>query len=199
MSRPHGLVLAGGAGSRMGADKAGLVVGGVPLAHRAATSLARVCGRVFASLRPGQERQWLGALPDVTAIEDTAADLGPVAGVLAAFARSPAAAWLVLAVDMPFVTAAMLGSLVAGRGPRWDAVAFRSDALGGADPLCALYEPAAGAEIARRAASGERSLRWMLASMRVRLLDPPHPSALASVNTPQDLAQALDQPPPGVV
>jgi molybdopterin-guanine dinucleotide biosynthesis protein A len=62
--------------------------------------------------------------------------------------------------------------------------------------LCALYEPAAGAELSRRAAAGERSLRWMLSTMRVRLLDPPDPSALASVNTPQDLerARALDLP-----
>ena len=186
----------------MGAEKAGIVIGGIPLAERAAATLAAVCVRVFVSVRQGQDRSWLQGLSGVDAIEDRAPGLGPIAGVLAAFARTPSAAWLVLAVDMPFVTAAMLAGLAAGRGPGWDAVAFRSEALGGAEPLCAVYEPAAGAELSRRAAAGERSLRWMLATMRVRLLDPPHASALASINTPQDLARArgaLDLPPPGVV
>ncbi len=200
----HGLVLAGGAGSRMGVDKAGLLVGGATLAQRAAACLSVVCRHVLVSVRPGQRAEWLESLDGIEAVEDSVGDLGPVGGVLAAFEHSPAAAWLVLAVDMPLVTEAMLRSLAAGRGVGWDAVAFHSEALGGAEPLCALYEPAAGAELARRAAAGERSLRWMLASMRVRLLDPPDPAALASVNTPQDLARAqvtraLDLPAPGVL
>lgn len=195
----HGLVLAGGAGSRMGGDKAGLLVGGVPLAQRAATRLAAVCEWVFVSVRKGARAAWLRNVRGVGVIEDAESGLGPIAGVLAAFQRAPSAAWLVLAVDMPLVTEAMLRSLAAGRGPGWDAVAFRSAALGGAEPLCAVYEPAAGAELSRRAAAGERGLRWMLASMRVRLLDPPDPAALASLNTPEDLARALDQPQPEVL
>ncbi len=195
----YGLVLAGGRASRMGGEKAGLLIGGASLAQRAVAGLSVVCDRVFVSVRPGQRGDWLRGLGDVRVIEDAQRGLGPIAGVLAAFERAPASAWLVLAVDMPLVTEAMLRSLAAGRGPAWDAVAFRSAALGGAEPLCAVYEPAAGAELARRAAAGERSLRWMLATMRVRLLDPPEPAALASVNTLRDLERALDQPQAEVV
>ena len=181
----QGLVLAGGTGSRLGRDKAGLVVGGATLAQRAAACLSAVCETVLVSVRPGPRAEWMRGLAGVAVLEDTAANIGPIAGVLAAFEHRPSAAWLVLAVDMPFVTEAMLRSLAAGRGTGWDAVAFRNAALGGAEPLCALYEPAAGAELARRAAAGERSLRWMLSTMRVRLLEPPDPSALASVNKPR--------------
>jgi len=185
--RLYGLVLAGGAGTRMGSEKAGLVIGGLPLAQHAAARLAAVAERVFVSVRPGQRGAWLQGL---ASIEDAAADLGPITGVLAAFAHEPNAAWLVVAVDMPFVTEPMLRQLAAARGAGFDAVAFRNDALGGPEPLCALYEPGAGAELAQRAAAGEHSLRRILASMRVRLLLSADPDALVSLNTPDELARA---------
>ncbi|HKV11494.1 MAG TPA: NTP transferase domain-containing protein, partial [Thermoanaerobaculia bacterium] len=42
-ARPVGVVLAGGRSSRMGRDKAGIVLEGETLAARAATRLAAVC------------------------------------------------------------------------------------------------------------------------------------------------------------
>ncbi|MFZ4588484.1 MAG: molybdenum cofactor guanylyltransferase, partial [Terrimicrobiaceae bacterium] len=55
-TRLHGLLLAGGKSSRMGRDKASLVVfgSGPTQAQRAVALLRKFCARTCISLRPGQ-------------------------------------------------------------------------------------------------------------------------------------------------
>ena len=82
MMKPIGLVLAGGAGRRMGRAKGGLRgAGGPTLALRAAEALAPICRGVLISVRPGSDNP----APGYPAVEDPPpAGRGPLAGIQAA-------------------------------------------------------------------------------------------------------------------
>src|SRR5690606_24640229 len=92
----HGLVLAGGRGTRLGSggrDKGLLDYHGEPQARWAMALLAPFCARVYVSLRAEQAgAEQYAALATVI----DSASFGPASGLAAAFALAPDAAWLVL-------------------------------------------------------------------------------------------------------
>jgi molybdopterin-guanine dinucleotide biosynthesis protein A len=185
----HGLVLAGGASRRMGRDKAALVYHGRPQLHWAFERLRALCPTSYVSVRADQRDEPARAgLPQLV---DLHSDIGPLAGIVAAQARHPEVAWLVLACDLPFVDDATLGFLLDHRDPRADATAFRSSHDGLPEPLCAIYEPHTRTELARRAESGPHCPRKFLIQSRALLLELPSQAALDNVNTPAEHADAL--------
>lgn len=185
----HGLVLAGGASRRMGRDKAALEYHGRPQLHWAFERLRSVCATSYVSVRADQRDESARAgLPQVV---DLHSDIGPLAGIVAAQARHPEAAWLVLACDLPFLDEATLTRLLEQRDPAADATAYRSNHDELPEPLCAIYEPHTRAELARRAESGPHCPRKFLIQSRTRLIELPIQHALDNVNTPDDLAVAL--------
>ena len=183
-----GLVLAGGRGARMGADKALLEYGGEPQVAQALRLLAGICGQALVSVRPDQAAQAdFARFPQVV---DGPGSGGPAAGLLAAWARSADVALLVLAVDLPLVEAADLSRLVAARRPERLATAFRH-ADGTPEPLCAIWEPAAREPIARGRHGGRSpSLRRLLEAGPAELVAAPDPARLRSVNTPEEYRAA---------
>jgi len=193
----HGLVLAGGASSRMQRDKAALVYHGATQLDRVFALLSRHVHPVFVSARRAQadEPSRAGkplilddpALPGIDREERAG---GPIVGIRAAFARFPDAAWLVLACDLPFLSDAALGQLLAARDPRRLATAFRSVHDGLPEPLCAIWEPAAAAALAVHQASGSQCPRKFLIRADALLVDPADRRALDNVNTPEEYAQA---------
>jgi molybdopterin-guanine dinucleotide biosynthesis protein A len=111
---------------------------------------------------------------------------GPSAGILAAQASEPAAAWVVLACDLPFLDAPTLAALIAGRDPARTATAFRSAHDGLPEPLCAIYEPSAREPLEAAVAAGKTCPRRFLRQSAVALLDLPCAEALDNVNTPEE-------------
>jgi molybdopterin-guanine dinucleotide biosynthesis protein A len=185
----HGLVLAGGASRRMGRDKAALEYHGRPQLHWAFERLRAVCATSYVSVRAEQRDEPARAgLPQLVDLHE---GIGPLAGIVAAQARHPDAAWLVLACDLPFLDGSTLECLLGRRDPGLDATAFRSSHDGLPEPLCAIYEPHTRAELARRAESGPHCPRKFLLQARTRLLELPSRAALDNVNTPDELAAAL--------
>ena len=181
-----GLVLAGGRSSRMQEDKAALVFGRGPQLAEAYALLAPRVDRAFVSVRADQRDEPLRArFPQVV---DGAAGRGPVAGILAAQALDPEAAWLVVACDLPLLDGATLDDLIAGRDAARLATAFRSVHDGLPEPLCAIWEPASGVPLLRWVESGQSCPRKFLARHDARLLDAARPRALDNANTPQDAA-----------
>jgi molybdopterin-guanine dinucleotide biosynthesis protein A len=186
----YGLVLAGGESRRMGRDKAALQLHGQSQVDWACALLERHCARVFVSVRPGQLQDPTRAAHP--AIVDRHVDAGPIAGIAAAQAEYPDAAWLVVACDLPFLSDATLEALIAGRGPQ-AVTAFRSTHDGLPEPLCAIYEPATQAGIVAAIASGRNCPRKFILQSGVPLLEQPDPAALDNVNTPDDLARAQER------
>lgn len=184
MTPLYGLVLAGGRSSRMLADKAALAYDRKPQLARAFELLAPRVQQAFISVRSDQRDEGLRArYPQVV---DGAAGEGPIAGIIAAQALHPEAAWLVVACDLPLLDGATLDQLLAGRDESRLATAFRSatDAL--PEPLCAIYEPASRAPILTHVAAGRQCPRKFLIRHDTALLDALHPRALDNANTPQD-------------
>ena len=187
----YGLLLAGGASTRMQRDKAALDYHGRPQLHWAYDLLRSHCAQVFVSVRPDQVADPIrAALPQIV---DEHEGVGPIAGIAAAQSRHPEAAWLVMACDLPFVSDQTLGSLIAQRDPSRSATAFRSSSDGLPEPLCAIYEPSSRAAILASIAAGRNCPRKFLINSGVPLLDLPEPTALDNVNTPQELTRAAAQ------
>jgi molybdopterin-guanine dinucleotide biosynthesis protein A len=177
----HGLVLAGGQSVRMGRDKGGLPYRGEAQVRRAWRMLEEACGRAYVSVRAAQAA--LPAYSDLPLILDHDGEsLGPVAGLMAAWAARPEAAWLVLATDLPFVDAELVTKLMRSRAPGRLATAFRHGD-GVPEPLCAIWEPRARLELIERVSSGDRSLRRFLTTPAAALIDLENPRQLASVDS----------------
>lgn len=187
-----GLVLAGGRSSRMGRDKAALPYGDdTPQLERAVALLGEHVERVFVSVRADQAGDPLRAR--FAQIKDTHENIGPMAGLLAAQAQDPQAAWLVLACDLPLLDDASLAHLVGGRDAGRAATAYRSSHDGLPEPLCAIYEPRSQHALSAWVAAGKQCPRKFLSSADTALLDEPNPRALDNINTPAEYGAAMDQ------
>jgi len=188
MTPIHGLVLAGGSSSRMQTDKAALSYGRRPQLTHAFDLLAPRVSMAWISVRADQTGERLRA--GYPQIVDGALGSGPIAGIIAAQARHPHAAWLVVACDLPLLDGSTLDQLLAGRDARRLATAFRSASDGLPEPLCAIYEPASREPILRHVAAGHDCPRKFLLAHGVALLEAAHPYALDNANTPQEVEAA---------
>jgi molybdopterin-guanine dinucleotide biosynthesis protein A len=185
MTAMYGLVLAGGRSVRMQADKAALAFGRRPQLARAFDLLLPKVSLAWISVRPDQRDERLRAgFPQI--VDGPTGD-GPIAGIIAAQARHPDAAWLVLACDLPLLDGETLDQLIAERDTRRLATAFRSAIDGLPEPLCTIYEPASRVPILSHVAAGRHCPRKFLLTHDAALLDPARPRALDNANTPEDL------------
>lgn len=177
-----GIVLAGGAGRRMGGvDKAALVVGGVTLLDRVLGAARPVCDRlvVVGPARPT-------GVDGVTFVIEAEPGGGPGAAVAAGLAAAPGAGVvLVLAADLPLLTAGHLRTLLAAREAA-GAEAAAADDEGGPNPLLAAY--AGPALAARAAALGAGARAGALLPADVVAVDLGR--ATLNVNRPEDLVVA---------
>lgn len=179
-----GLVLAGGASTRMQRDKAAIEYHGQSQLHWTFHLLSHVCAATFVSVRPDQrEDPTRAGLPQIV---DRQPGIGPIAGISAALQAHPKAAWLVVACDLPFLNEATLRYLVAHRDARKIATAFKSSHDGLPEPLCAIWEPAAREPVLAYVAAGKQCPRKFLINADALLLDLPDGRALDNVNTSEE-------------
>jgi molybdopterin-guanine dinucleotide biosynthesis protein A len=201
-------ILAGGRARRFGgADKASLAVGRARIIDRQLAVLAAVADDIRIVANDAQRYAGLG----VRVIPDAIAGAGPLGGIYTALLdvlrvervqridrTGPAGRdrLLVIACDLPFVTAALLERLVAESrtGEQVDAVVPRS--AHGLEPLCALYTTRCAAVAKERIDRGLLPAAGLLDAVRTRVLER---DALAeydegalfeNVNTPHDHERA---------
>ena len=180
----YGLVLAGGRSSRMQRDKATLSYQGQNQLDRAMQLLDACVEQAYVSVRAVQRSDPARArYPQVV---DAQEGLGPIAGITAAQALMPDAAWLVLACDLPYLDAAVLAHLLGHRDPARCATAYRSSHDGLPEPLCAVYEPHSAPLILDYLSSGKSCPRKFLIRSDAHLLEQPDPRALDNINTPAE-------------
>ena len=177
MSVP-GLLLTGGASSRMGVPKATLERDGETLANRAARLLQVVCDPVV-EIGPGYTA--------LTRVPEDPPGRGPLAALVAgADALGCAGPVVLLACDLPFVTEALLARLAGWPGS--DSV-VPVDRDGVLQPVCARYSPDALDHARELLGAGERSFRALLRGPGVTRLDDVDERELVDVDTP---AEALE-------
>lgn len=183
-----GLVLAGGRSRRFGRDKAGIEIDGQALLARTSRLVGAFCKSVFVSVRADQVEEVLRRRHHL--IVDTLAEHGPAAGLLAAHAHDPGAAWLVTACDMPLLDKESIRRLIESRRAEKAATCYRSPLHGFPEPLCAIWEPATLERFRKRVESGgDPSPRNMLVNADIELIDAADARALVNVNTPADLGR----------
>lgn len=184
-----GLVLAGGASTRMQQDKAALEYHGQSQLQWTFQLLTRVCAATFVSVRPDQrEEPTRAGLPQIV---DRQPGIGPIAGISAALQAHPKAAWLIVACDLPFLSEPTLRHLIEHRATEKLATAFKSSHDGLPEPLCAIWEPAAREPVLAYIAAGKRCPRKFLIDADVLLLDLPDARALDNVNTADEYRATL--------
>jgi molybdopterin-guanine dinucleotide biosynthesis protein A len=192
VARTLGIVLAGGRGERLGAGvaKAAVELAGVPLLVRAVAILRPLCDDVVVVAPSALELPCERALR----VDDPELAAGPLAGLVAGLSSRAFQAALVLGVDLPLVSAALLAEL---RGRLGDALAVVPVPGGRAQPLAACYAPGALAPLAAALARGERALVPAVLNLSPLLVEDQVLEKLAggvaaflNVNTPADFARA---------
>lgn len=183
-------ILAGGQSTRMGADKAFLEFHGQSLLARA-LALARALTPEV--LIVGERARFAAFAP---VVEDIYPGHGPLGGIHAALTASASELNLVLAVDTPLLTPALLRFLVE-QARASAAVATVPRVAGGFQPLCAVYRPAF-CEVAQAALQQKRNkIDPLFSLVPVRVLEEEElarfefpPQMFDNLNTREDLERA---------
>jgi molybdopterin-guanine dinucleotide biosynthesis protein A len=181
------LVLAGGASTRMGVDKALLRLHGQTQVSRAVRLLELVAPPVYVSVRPRQT--FHPAFRGLHLLEDREEGVGPLEGLLSAFREEPGCAWLAVAVDMPFLTRETLRRLIECRDPSALATAYRNPDTDRPEPVCTIYEPAILPALLEAKTQKRYSL-MLLRDVPLRLVEPTRAGELRNVNDPDELRKA---------
>lgn len=154
-----GAVLTGGQSTRMGTDKADVIVSGRPMLDQVATTLRKVCPRVVLL---GPERDGWECWPDAVHAQ------GPLAGIATALTRATAGRVVLVAVDHPFVSRELLAGL-AGIDSELPVVPV--DETGVRQVTCAVYPTAIGNAAVEEANSGG-SIQTLLDRVSFRQVTP---------------------------
>jgi molybdopterin-guanine dinucleotide biosynthesis protein A len=179
----YGLVLSGGKSSRMGQDKGTLIYHHKPQREYLFELLGKCCEVVFTSCRSDQQiPSTLGPIVDHYAFES------PLNGIVSAFGKHPDKAWLIVAVDMPYVNENVLQFLITHRDPEKVATCFYNAEAKLPEPLLTLWEPSAYPLLLKFLEEGKISPRDFLKKNDVKMIDPPEERTLLNVNSPEDLS-----------
>lgn len=186
------MILAGGLATRLGGRaKHELLLGGRRLIDRQLEALAPVAARI--AIVGGTPERFSGC--GVPVVADRRPGTGPLGGIYTALASGGTDRVLVVACDMPFLTAEFLEYL-AETGRSSDVTAPR-DARG-LHPLCATWARDARPVVERLLDRGVRKVIDALDVLRVHIVEgaaldafDPDGLLLHNINTPDDLARAI--------
>ncbi len=181
------ILLAGGRSRRMGVDKATVLIAGKPLWQRQL--------RVLSDLRPGAV--WVSARtvppwcpPEIEIVMDKPPSCGPLSGVAAGLHRVQTSHLLVLAIDLPQMTAEHLRKLWDLAQPGIGVIPLHGDYF---EPLCAIYPAEAVAAAGKALKDNDASLQHfaeiLLHQSQAQVYDLPceEQPLYLNMNTPSDL------------
>jgi molybdopterin-guanine dinucleotide biosynthesis protein A len=177
-----GVVLIGGASRRMGSDKASIEFAGTTLLKRSVDVLSEVFLSVVIS---GGDQPPAGAI----VLPDLVPGLGPLGGLDTAYRAAAGRDVFLLAVDMPFVEASTILTIVE---PRVTAMSVRVPlAAGHRQPLCAVYGSGLGPVVRDRIESKDRSMESLFGAVNIEEITGFDDDVFMNVNTQADLDSAL--------
>ena len=183
-SPPVGLILAGGPGTRIGGGKPGVALQGAPLLHYPLRALREVLGDVAVITKPQME---LPRVEGAMVWVEPEHPAHPLLGISEALALAGGRPVLVCPVDMPFISARLLGALASADGGGRAAVI--ASCRGQPRPLVGRYHPSA-AQLLAEAARDRAPLEQAIAGLEPKLVEVEDEVELFDVNTPDDLLLA---------
>ncbi|MDO8409521.1 MAG: molybdenum cofactor guanylyltransferase [Phenylobacterium sp.] len=189
------MVLAGGAGRRMGGDKPQRLYQARALGEHALSLAASFANHVALSVR---ERRQADELPPVQLLFDSPKIEGPLAGVasgLAHGAQIGAAHVLTIPCDAPHLPDDLYTRLEEALVQDPDALAASAGDSRQGHPTCTLWRIEALEPLLCYAQSGRRSLRGLLVELNGRQVvwEDPRGQVFLNLNTPEDLTNQSGQ------
>jgi molybdopterin-guanine dinucleotide biosynthesis protein A len=176
--------LAGGAGRRIGGDKAVVALAGRPLVQWVIDAVSPVTGTVAVVAKTGTLLPHLD--PGVSLWLETEPDFHPLLGVVHALTCARGRPVLVVAGDMPLLTTEVLTRLAEPSTPGSNGRIASVD--GRLQPLCARYEPGALAALSdfdRNARTTDTAL-----ALGVDIVEFDDALPFFNINAPEDLLTA---------
>ncbi|PWK60204.1 molybdenum cofactor guanylyltransferase MobA [Roseicyclus mahoneyensis] len=183
--KPLGVILAGGAGRRIGGGKPFVLLAGQSLLAHVVARLAPQCRAlaINANDRAGHDRHGLPVIADADGGGN-----GPLAGILAAIrwaAAQGASHVLTAPVDTPFLPVDLAERLAGAAAPV--ALAATHDGVHG---TCGLWSVALADPLAMALVAGVRRVTDFAEAQGAVPVIFPAAGAFVNVNTPEDLADA---------
>jgi molybdenum cofactor guanylyltransferase len=184
-------ILAGGQARRLGGiDKSALLVRGTSILDRQLAVLRSLTPHIL--IVASDEHRYREA--GVPVVRDRIRGAGSLGGLYTALVEAPTEQLVVMACDMPFLTAPFLTRLAA-LGAGADAAMPRDSR--GLHPVCAAWARRAAPHLLARIDEGQLRILDALAGLDVREMDPgelarfdPDGRLLLNINTPDDYARA---------
>ena len=138
MEAVTGVVLAGGRSTRFGSDKASALLRGRPLLEWVVDAVASACERVVVVKARGQVLPAVDCPVPWVVVEDIYEAQGPLAGLVAGFARVSTPLAFATSCDSPLLVPALIAHLAA-MADGYDVVC--PEVGGRTQPLAAIYRP----------------------------------------------------------
>jgi molybdopterin-guanine dinucleotide biosynthesis protein A len=178
-----GAVLAGGASSRMGSDKAALEYGDAPFIEHVIATMSLAVDEIVVC----------GGEYDGPAIvlPDAFHNAGPLAGILAAFEHAGGRPIVVVPTDMPLVTVELIRRLA---DPQLNGAEARLARAGDQiQPLCAAYGPEVISIVEDRVRGSHRSAMGLIDALTPVTYIESDARTLMNVNTPEDYEMLIGE------
>jgi molybdenum cofactor guanylyltransferase len=183
-------ILAGGKSARMGTDKAFVLLDGRTLLARMLHLARQLTSNVHIIGDPAK------FAPFAPTIEDIFPGCGPLGGIHAALRSSRTDLNVILAVDVPFVSLALLDYLIS-RATSSNANVTLARAAGGFQPLCAIYRRSFADAAENALLAGHCKIDTLFAPTTTQVIEEAEleasgfsPRIFRNLNTPEELAQA---------
>ncbi|WP_449620133.1 molybdenum cofactor guanylyltransferase [Robertmurraya sp. Marseille-Q9965] len=159
-----GIILAGGKSSRMGTNKALLEINGKTVIEKICDELDSIVNNIIIVTNSFEEYQFLGR----KMVEDTWREMGPLAGIHAGLSASETERNLIVACDMPFISAE-LGTILLGQLSVYDAVVPNISSQ--LHPLFAAYRKDVKKEVEKALEKNKLRIRGIFQNLHVKMLD----------------------------
>lgn len=201
-----GVVLAGGASTRMGRDKAFIEVGGVPMVARVARTMTDAgASRVLVAGGDAPRLSHLG----LSVVPDHERGLGPLSGLLAAMDAIADASpptpeggegplMVSAPCDTPLLSPELISALIGTLTADTDSEVAVTEGPTGLEPLLAAWRVTRCRDtVSERLASGSGAVRGLFGTLDTIVVRWASPVELTNVNTPEDLRALEPRTPPG--
>jgi molybdopterin-guanine dinucleotide biosynthesis protein A len=183
-----GFVLAGGASTRMGRNKAFLMLGGRTLLEIAAAAVREAAGNVTIIGPPEIYRDF-----GFPVIPDRTVGAGPLAGIETALSQTSAEWNLMVACDMPRVTPGLLVRIMEEAEGHPDAGCILPiSGEGLVEPLCAAYRKSILPAISEALSRGVRKVTGALPPESIHYLRMTGADEFQNINTPEEWRRATE-------
>lgn len=178
-----GFILAGGKSSRMGTDKALLLVQDEPLLKRMIRLIGPFCETIAIS---GQNADYSDFNTEM--VPDLYTGYGPISGIVSSLKHSLTDWNLLVSVDVPFLNNELIQYLISQIG-QYDCIVPKHD--GGIEPLIGLYNKQILPVLDEMISLGDYKLMRLLAKLNTRYVDcnnliKQYPQLFFNINRPED-------------